>query len=168
MNRLFYLSFLLLVACGNHEETIKETNLIIKEVKTTLHSKKEDKANALFWQQAYLKLNIMLETYQHLDIDTLKVAEEARDVFEAFYDFRKENDVSSENFIKLFAYTINGVVGNGGTTLSDSLDQTAKQQKELVNQIMMLNLHLEKLDVTLCNKYQLYCPTNPSDKSPQK
>jgi len=167
VNRLFYFSFLLLVACGNHEETIKETNLIIKEVKTTLQSK-EDKANALFWQQAYLKLNIMLETYQHLDVDALKVAKEARDVFEAFYDFRKENDVSSENFIKLFAYTINSVAGNGGTTLSDSLDQTAKQQKELVNQIMMLNLHLEKLDVTLCNKYQLYCPTNPSDKSPQK
>lgn len=165
MKKYIYLILLILFGCSN-EETIKETDSLIKEVRKVLDSK-ENKQNAEFWQKAYLTVNISLENYKKADPEAIQVAKEAKELFEQLYDFRKIHDVSVENVFNTLSYMVNSVTGKGAT-ITDLTKETNAQQKQLVENFTKLRLHLDQLDTKLCNKYQLNCKAKTPEKTEQK
>lgn len=150
-----YFTLLFLVACGYNEETIKETDLLIKEVRKVLDSK-ENKQNAEFWQKAYISLNVALEKYKKANPDTIKVTKEAKELFEETYIFRKNNDINGETIIKSIGYIANTITGKGAS-IPEVINQNNIEQKRLIDKYTKFRLHLEQVENKLCNKYQLNC-----------
>jgi len=164
---IYLISFVLLVSCGHNEETVKETELIMKEIKTVIAKKDKEKQTAEFWQNAYISINIALEKYKKADSDAIELTKEAKELFEIIYDFRKENDLTAVNIFNTLAYMANSVTGKG-TTIADSEKQTSQKQKQIIERLAKFYTHLEQLDIKLCNKYQLNCKANTPDKPDQK
>ncbi len=177
MKKVIHLILLILVACTNNEQTIKETDLLIKEVKKVLHSK-EDKKKVEFWQKAYISMNVVLEMYKKADPEAIQVAKEAKETFEETYAFGKKNELSGENLVNLAAYVANSFTltsdiftskDTAKTTVSDFLKQNNADQKQLIDKYTKLIVHLDQLDINLCNKYQLYCkPKTPVENPAPK
>jgi len=165
-NAIYLISFVLLVSCGHNEETVKETDLLIKNIKKVLESK-ENKQNAEFWQNAYLNLDILLEKLKKADSETIELAKEAKVFFEETYVFRKNNDISGETIIKSFGYVANAITGKG-TALPDAINQNNAEQKRLIDKYVKFSFKLNQLEIKLCNKYQLNCKAKTPDKSDQK
>ncbi len=65
MKLLIYLILLSLISCSDSDkaEVAKETDLMMNEM-TTIFLDKTEQKKAKFWQDAYLKLDIMLEKYR--------------------------------------------------------------------------------------------------------
>jgi len=175
-NAIYLISFVLLVSCGHNEETVKETDLLIKNIKKVLESK-ENKQNAEFWQNAYLNLDILLEKLKKADSETIELAKEAKDIFEETYNFGKKNELSGENLINLAAHVANSFTLTANlfnskdtekTTVSEFFKQHNEEQKHLIDKYTKLIVHLEQLDKNICNKYQLNCKANTPDKPDQK
>jgi hypothetical protein len=173
---IYLISFVLLVSCGHNEETVKETDLLIKEVKNVIESK-EKKKNVAYWQTAYITLNISLERYKKADPEAIEVAKEAKDIFEETYNFGKKNELSGENLINLAAHVANSFTLTANlfnskdtekTTVSEFFKQHNEEQKHLIDKYTKLIVHLEQLDKNICNKYQLNCKANTPDKPDQK
>jgi hypothetical protein len=166
MKKTIYLIFLLLTACGHNEETIKETDEMIKAIKIVFEGK-ENKQNADYWQKAYLHLEIMLEKLKKADFEVIELAKEAKTLFEESYVFRKNNDVTGETLLKSMIYIANTITGKG-TSLPDVINQNNVEQKRLIDKFVKLNFKINQLDIKLCNKYQLNCKAKTSDKPDQK
>ncbi len=166
-NAIYLISFVLLVSCGHNEETVKETELIMKEIKTVIAKKDKEKQTAEFWQYAYISINIALEKYKKADSDAIKLTKEAKELFEIIYDFRKENDLTAVNIFNTLAYMANSVTGKG-TTIADSEKQTSQKQKQIIERLAKFYTHLEQVEIKLCNKYQLNCKAKAPEKTEQK
>jgi hypothetical protein len=164
---IYLISFVLLVSCGHNEETVKETELIMKEIKTVVDAKQEARQTAEFWRNAYTSMNVVLEKYKKADPEAIEVAKEAKELFEKIYDFRRENDLTAVNIFNTLAYMANSVTGKG-TTIADSEKQTSQKQKQILEKSSKFHVHLEQVEIKLCNKYQLNCKAKTPDKPDQK
>jgi hypothetical protein len=173
-NTIYLILLALLTACGVDQETVKQTDLLVKDVNSVLESK-ENKKKITYWQNAYVTLNISLERYKKADPEAIEIAKEARDICEETYNFAKKNELSGENLINLVTYAANSFTATSDifnskntpkTTVSDFFKQNSADQKQLIDKYTKLIVHLEQLDKNICNKYQLNCKANKPPETP--
>jgi hypothetical protein len=163
MKRLIYLSLILLVACSDTEkaEIAKETDLMLKEMEAAVAPPaKGGQRDAQFWQNAYLKLDIVLEKYKKADPEVVELTKEARTVLESTHDFVDKYQISFGNAATFLSYAVNTFTGSG-TTILDATEQVKAQQKQIIERANKLQFHEEQLDIKLCAKYQIRCKANP-------
>lgn len=164
MKKGIYLILLILFGCSD-EETIKETELIMKEIKVVVDKKDKEKQTAEFWQNAFISMNLALEKYKKADSEVIELAKEAKEVFEKVYEFRSSNDITAVNIFNTLAYMANSVTGKG-TTIADSEKQNNTLKKQIIEKLTKFYAHLEQIENKLCNKYQLNCKAKTPAENP--